>query len=268
VFIDRHVPTARFPRASKYHPDWIASSVSGGANSLWLAEWLSQAMRLEPGMRVLDLGCGRAASSIFLSREFGVQTWATDLWFSPSENLQRVVDAGESARVFPLRADARALPFADDFFDAIVSVDSFVYYGTDDLYLANLARFLKPGGVLAIAGAGVVNEVHVVPRWLQPWWEPSLACLHSAPWWWRHWERSGIVDVERADTMEDGWQFWLDWQRRVCPDNVVELAAVEEDAGRTLGYVRVIARRKTGVPLDAPIVSIATEYQRHPLLKP
>ncbi len=39
-----------------------------------------------PGLRVLDLGCGRASSSIFLCREFGVQVWAADLWFSASEN--------------------------------------------------------------------------------------------------------------------------------------------------------------------------------------
>lgn len=63
----------RFPRASRYNPEWILAGVSGGANPLWLAEWLSGAMDLRPGMRVLDLGCGRALSSIFLHREFGVQ---------------------------------------------------------------------------------------------------------------------------------------------------------------------------------------------------
>src|SRR5438034_6134465 len=71
----------RFPRSSRYHREWISASVSGGANALWLTEWLASALDLRPGMRVLDLGCGRAASSIFLHREFGVQVWATDLWF-------------------------------------------------------------------------------------------------------------------------------------------------------------------------------------------
>ncbi|MCA9062405.1 MAG: hypothetical protein KDA96_05085 [Planctomycetaceae bacterium] len=85
----------QFPRASAYHPDWILAGASGGANPLWLTEWLSEAMSLRPGMRVLDLGCGRALSSIFLYREFGVQVWATDLWFSASENQQRVRDANE-----------------------------------------------------------------------------------------------------------------------------------------------------------------------------
>src|SRR5438477_3955317 len=107
----------RFPRASAYHPGWVAAGVSGGANPLWLTEWLAEALDLRPGMRVLDLGCGRGASSVFLRREFGVQVWAADLLCSSSENLQRVRDAGVEDGVFPLRADARSLPFAAEFFD-------------------------------------------------------------------------------------------------------------------------------------------------------
>src|SRR5258707_425988 len=147
----------RFPRSSRYNPDWITSSVSGGGNSLWMTEWLAEALNLKPGERVLDLGCGRAASSIFLSREFGVQVWAADLWFSPTENLQRIRDAGVEEQVFPIHVDARSMPFAADFFDAVVSIDSFVYYGTDDLYLNCLARFIKPGGQIGIAGAGLMQ---------------------------------------------------------------------------------------------------------------
>ena len=113
---DDQLVSERFPRSSKYHPEWIMAGVSGGANSLWLVEWLGTALDLRPGMRVLDLGCGRAASSIFLRREFDVQVWATDLWFSTSENRQRISDAGVEDGVFPLHADARALPFANEFF--------------------------------------------------------------------------------------------------------------------------------------------------------
>src|SRR3954471_10617670 len=153
---DERLIAERFPRASAYDPRWIIAAASGGANALWLTEWLAPAPALRPTMRVLDLGCGRAMSSVFLHREFGVQVWATDLWFSPADNLQRVRDAGVDDGVFPIQADARALPFATGFFDAIVCIDSFVYYGTDDLYLNYLARFLKPGGVLGVAGAGLM----------------------------------------------------------------------------------------------------------------
>src|SRR5215831_11572789 len=110
--LDKRLVSERFPRSSKYHPDWVLASASGGANSLWLTEWLAEVLDLRPGMRVLDLGCGLAASSIFMHREFGVQVWATDLWFSASENLRRIRDAGVENCVFPLNADARSLPFA------------------------------------------------------------------------------------------------------------------------------------------------------------
>ncbi|HEX6653331.1 MAG TPA: methyltransferase domain-containing protein, partial [Thermoleophilaceae bacterium] len=225
------------------------------------------ALELRPGMRVLDLGCGRAMSSVFLHRELGAQVWAVDLWFSAAENLQRIRDAGVEDGVFPVHADARSLPFGAGFFDAIVSIDAFVYFGTDDLYLANVARLLKPGGTLAIAGAGLTQEIDgAVPGHLEAWWEPANWCLHSADWWRRHWERTGIARVELADTMPDGWRVWLSWQREVAPDNSVEIEALEADAGSFLGYVRAVARR-TGLELEEPIVSITPHYERHPLLR-
>lgn len=258
----------RFPRSAQYHTDWIVASASGGAHALWLAEWLAEALDLQPGMRVLDLGCGRAASSIFLHREFGVQVWAADLWFDPSENLKRIRDAGAESGVFPLRADARALPFATDFFDAVVSIDSFVYYGTDDLYLGNLARFIKVGGLIGIAGAGLVQEFDDdVPEHLRNWWTPGACCLHSADWWRQHWTRSGIVDIAVADTLPDGWKFWLAWQQAVAPGNAVEIAALEDDGGSNIGYVRVVAGRRADVQLEEPIVAIPAQYGRHPLLR-
>jgi ubiquinone/menaquinone biosynthesis C-methylase UbiE len=268
VTSDQRLVSERFPRSSKYHPDWVVTSASGGANVLWVTEWLTGALDLRPGMRVLDLGCGRASSSIFMRREFGVQVWATDLWFSASENGQRIRDAGVEDGVFPIRADARTLPFAQDFFDAIVCIDSFPYYGTDDLYLNYLARFVKPGGPIGIAGAGLMHEIGTsMPDHLRQWWTQDLWCLHSADWWRRHWERTGIMDIDLADTMPDGWQRWLDWQRVVAPDNEAEITALEADHGRWLGYVRLIGRRRGQAILSDQIDSVPAQYTRMPLLR-
>ncbi|WP_037062653.1 SAM-dependent methyltransferase [Pseudonocardia acaciae] len=265
---DDRLVSERFPRSSAYHPEWVTAGVSGAANSLWLTEWLAEAMDLRPGMRVLDLGCGRGASSIFLHREFGARVWATDLWFSPTERLRRIRDAGAGDGVFPIHADARSLPFADEFFDAVVSIDSFPYYGTDDLYLGYLARFVRPGGAIGIAGSALTRDIDgQVPEHLRDWWEPSLSCLHSAQWWRRHWERGGVVRVERADTLADGWRYWLDWQRAVAPDNRVEIDALTADQGDYLGHVRVVGRRREDVVLDEPITSVPVRYSRQPLLR-
>ncbi len=264
---DTRLHAVRFPRANAYHPDWLIAGVSGGANPLWLTEWVCEAMDLRPGMRVLDLGCGRGLSSVFLAREFGVQVWATDLWFDPTDRLRRIRDAGVEASVFPIRADARALPFANDFFDAIVGIDSYFYYGTDDTYLGYLLRLLKPGGQLGIAGAAFLTEFDgTIPEHLKAWWEPSMSCLHPAAWWRTHWQRSGIADVELADELADGWKYWLQWQHVICPENAVELKAVEADAGRFVGYARAVCRRKPDVPLAEPIASVPTAYTPAPLL--
>ncbi|MBE7494219.1 MAG: methyltransferase domain-containing protein [Verrucomicrobiaceae bacterium] len=258
----------QFPRAAKYHPGWITAGVSGAANPLWMAEWLAEVVDLQPGMRVLDLGCGRAMSSVFLHREFGVQVWAADLWFDVSENSERIRDAGCADGVFPIHADARALPFARDFFDAIISIDSFPYYGTDEMYLPYLARLVKPGGVIAIAGAAVVQEWEgAVPAHLRDWWTPDLSCLHSAVWWRKHWARSGILTVEHADTMPEGCKLWRDWIQIIAPDNQTEIQALEADQGRHLGYVRVVGRRDGRVVLPDPVLSLPPAYVKHPLLQ-
>ena len=265
---DKRLVSERFPRSSQYHPEWVIASASGGANSLWLIEWLAPALKLRPGMRVLDLGCGRASTSIFLRREFGVQVWAIDLWFSASENIQRIRDAGVEDGVFPIQADARSLPFAVEFFDAIVCIDSFFYYGTDDLYLNYLARFVKPDGPVGIAGAGLLREIEgPIPKHLREWWSQDVWCLHSAAWWRRHWERTGIMLVELADTMPNGWQLWLDWQRAVAPDNGVEIKALEADRGNYLGYVRLVGRRRGQAKLSDQIVSLPAQYTKKPLLQ-
>jgi SAM-dependent methyltransferase len=267
--MDERLLSDRFPRASAYNPEWVLAAVSGAANPLWLTEWLAEVMDFQPGMRVLDLGCGRAVSSVFLRREFGVQVWATDLWFSPAENLQRARDAGVEDGVFPLRADARALPYAPAFFDAVVSIDAFFYFGTDDLYLNYLARFVRPGGQIGIAGAGLVQEIDGrTPEHLAAWWEPSMANLHSAEWWRRHWDRSGVAHVDVADTMDDGWKYWLEWQRAIAPDNQVEIDALTADRGRHLGYVRAVARRRPDAALDEPISSVPVTYVKRPLYRP
>ena len=266
---DEQLTSERFPRSSAYHPEWVLAGVSGAANPLWMTEWLAEAMELRPGMRVLDLGCGRAMSSIFLRREFGVQVWATDLWFSASENLQRIRDAGALDGVFPIHADARSLPFAGGFFDAVVSIDSFIYYGTDDLYLHYITWFLKPGGQLGIAGAGLMREVDdPLPAHLREWWSADQPwCLHSAAWWRRHWDRTGLLDIAVADTLPDGWRFWRDWLQLVAPDNATEIRALEADAGSYLGYVRVVGRRRPEAPLSEPIVSLPPQYTKKPLLR-
>ncbi len=244
----------RFPRSAKYDPEWVLKGWMG-PNVLWLTEWLCEKMDLKPGIRVLDMGCGKALSSIFLAKEFGVQVWANDLWISATENWQRIREAGLEDRVFPIHAEAHALPYAEEFFDAIVSLDSYQYYGTDDLYLEYIIKFLRPGGQIGIVMPGLTQDFTTPPEHLTrprqnggAFWSDGCWCFHTADWWQRLWDRTNLVEVETTDAQSDGWRDWLQYENACDEAETLmfpsEAPTLEEDGGRYLALIRVVGRRK------------------------
>ncbi|MEU1163405.1 methyltransferase domain-containing protein [Streptomyces sp. NPDC005921] len=247
----------RYPLSSTYDARWAVENQMG-PHALWLLEWLAPALGLDalrPCARVLDLGCGRAMTSIFLAREFHAQVTAADLWVKPDDNARRIAEAGFADRVQPVRTEAHDLPFAEGGFDAIVSIDAYQYFGTDDLYLPTLTRLLKPGGRIGVVVPALKEEIagSEPPEHLKPWWEPAFWCFHSVDWWHRHWTRSGAVEVEAADWQPDGWRDWLLWCEVVAEESTddfhVRMATrsaemLRADQGRTLGFARVVGRLK------------------------
>lgn len=64
--------------------------------------------------------------------------------------------------------------------------------------LSELSRWFRNArGTIAIAGAGLMQEIEgEILEALKNWWEPAMLTFHSAGWWRRHWERTGILDIE------------------------------------------------------------------------
>lgn len=241
----------RYLRSNSYEPRWVFKNQMG-PNALWLMESLAEVLSVEPGMRVLDLGCGRAMTSIFLAKEFGAEIWATDLWVDASANQERIREAGVEGLVVPIHAEAHALPFAAGFFDVIVSVDSYQYFGTADLYIGYVIGFLRDGGRIGVVVPAVFEELGAtIPDELAPYWDWEFCCFHGPDWWRTHWEKSGRVRVDRADAVEDGWKDWLrfteacmptlDGWRKDAASN--EVAMLRIDQGRRLGFTRVVATK-------------------------
>ncbi len=238
----------RYPRTSKYDAEWLVS-LELGCPTFWLLESLCSVMDLRPGMRVLDLGCGKAGGSIFLAKEYGLEVWASDLWMNPTENWQRVCLTGLGHQIFPIRADACDLPFADGFFDAVISINSLQFYATDELYLSkHLLRLVKPKGQFGIVVPGFYHEIADeypmnVPDHLKRYWEKAMLCTwHSADWWRCHWLKTNQVDVLLADNFPDneGYQTYLRWERIIgSPERLAQ-----DDAGRNITFVRLVACRQ------------------------
>ena len=248
-----------YPRASAYDPVWLFRNQMG-PNCLWLIEDLARHMALSPGQRVLDLGCGAALTSIFLAREHGVEVWAADLWIDPADNQARVREAGVGDRVYPLRLEAHHLPFALGFFDAVVSVDAFHYFGTDVRYLSYLAQFVRPAGLVGVVSPA--NSIDPDDESAVPLPDALLEeigadwfTFRSPRWWRRHWSRTHGVTVEEAAMVEDGRELWLRhldaaeaWSG-VPAQEQFDGGLLFSPGGRTLGFCRLLARRQEGPTL-------------------
>lgn len=238
-----------FPRAAAYDREWIAKN-SLSDNPLYYVESLSDVMAFRPGMRVLDLGCGKAISSIFLAKEFGVQVWAVDNGISPTRNLERIVQAGCDGDVFPVSADARELPFAKGFFDAIVAATSYLYYGTDERYLAYVTQFLKPGasiGVVDICFAREINGIDEAPEYLRPHYSDYWYYVHTVEWWRTHWQKTGVVEVTTAEIAPQSC-FLLGELRRMYQgieegSEVEIMREMEKDTEHLIQMFRLVGRR-------------------------
>jgi cyclopropane fatty-acyl-phospholipid synthase-like methyltransferase len=259
-----------FPRSNHFDPAWMLDNQMG-PNAVWLAEWLTGAMEIEPEMRVLDLGCGRAMTSIFLARELKARVWAAVLWIGPDNNWQRVLDAGVADRVCPLRAEAHSLPFAQGFFDAVISVDAYQYFGTDELYLGYLSHFVREGGQIGVVMPGLTRAIGEVPAHLlevqqngKVFWEDECYSFKTAEWWREHWGRCSKVFDVRTETLEDGWRHWRDFEKAlelagkgIFPSDVETL---ERDAGQNIGFVRALARRGDGETMNLGDPSIGVRF--------
>ena len=245
--LQKKMTMEQLPLSAKYDIEWLVENEMGPC-SVWLTEFLTQAMKLKPGMRVLDMGCGKAMSSIFLAKEFGVQVWANDLWIKPTDNWERIKAAGISDQICPIHAEAHALPYAQGFFDAIISTDSYHYYGTDERYLQYFIQFLKPGGQIGMLAPGVRNEMDLsILEKLKPHWDPDIFTFHSPEWWELHWQKSGVVDVETADALPNGYEIWLKWDKTLKEEGVLQRSGdvemLEADGGN-FTFTRIVARRK------------------------
>jgi len=237
-----------FPLAAKYDPQWIRDNALG-ENALCQAESLARRLPLRAGMRVLDLGCGKATSSIFLAREFGVEAWAADGATSPSENRKRAVALGCEASVFPLRVDAHSLPFAKDFFDAAIAIDSYLYYGTDDRYLSYLAQFIKPAGFIGVVDIAFTRDVRSIedaPEYLRPQYQKHWSYVHTIDWWTQHWEKTGVVDVRCAELLPESDDLLRDYVtgRPTEQDEDSIMRAVPHDEDGLIALFCLVARKR------------------------
>ena len=143
--------------------------------------------KIKAGSIVMDLGSGQGITSVFLAKEYGFKVYATDLWSDAEENRKFFAEMGlTDDQIIPVKADATDLKYEKELFDAVVSTDSYNYFGRDEKYLdEKLLPFVKKGGYIYIVVPGMKKDCHNnIPKELLLSWTPEqLDYIHDIEYW-------------------------------------------------------------------------------------
>jgi len=235
-----------FRKSKTYDPEFLKANMMG-PNAMKVLEELAESLNFGQGMRVLDLGCGKGLTSIFLAKELGVTVFATDLWITATENYERFREMGLDGSIVPIHAEAHELPYADEFFDAMVSIDAYHYFGVEEDYLdKHLAPLVKKGGQIAIAVPGLKYEFgDEVPEEMKPFWVEDMATtLHSLEWWHELWSRSDAVEIRESAEMTCCAEAWRDWLP--CDNEYArhDIEMMKAEGGHYFNMVSIVAVKK------------------------
>jgi ubiquinone/menaquinone biosynthesis C-methylase UbiE len=124
------------------------------AHHLDIAQKTIRTMDLRPGERVLDLGCGSGWATRLLARlvagtpESSGQVVGLDI--SDEMIRQARAESKEFKNVLFLCGSAQQIPWEENFFDKVLSIESFYYYPDQDRALKELFRVMAPRGRLFI----------------------------------------------------------------------------------------------------------------------
>lgn len=237
----------KYIRSEAYATPELMAKIMG-PNPIKLEEELLQDHRIPAGAVVCDLGSGQGLTSVFLAKEYGFSVYAADLWSDPEENRRFFREMGlDDRQIIPVHADATALPFEKEFFDAVISTDSYNYFGRDPEYLdQKLLPFVKKGGYLYIAIPGMKRDCHedLPPELLLSWTPEQLAYMHDLPYWRNMVEQSRDAEVIEVGEMESNDEVWSDWLKQENEYAVGDRKVMEAGGGKYLNFIRIVLRKK------------------------
>lgn len=237
----------RYVKSEKYNTPALQAKIMG-PNPIKLEEELLLDHQIPAHAVVCDLGSGQGLTSVFLAKEYGFTVYAADLWSDPAENRAFFDAMGLDRRqIIPVKADATDLPFEKNLFDAVVSTDSYNYFGRDERYLDDkLLPFVKPGGLVYIAIPGMKRDCHDhLPEELLLSWTPEqLDYMHDVDYWRGIVSQCRGAEVLSMREMESNDEVWADWLAQDNEYAVGDRKSMEAGGGKYLNFIAIVLRKK------------------------
>ncbi len=237
----------KYIKSEKYNTPELMKMIMG-PNPIKLEEELLQEHKIPENAVVCDLGSGQGLTSVFLAKEYGFTVYAADLWSDPAENRKFFDSMGVSPdKLIPVKADATDLPFEKDFFDAIVSTDSYNYFGRDESFLdKKLLPFVKSSGYIYIAIPGMKKDCHdkLPPELLLSWTPKQLEYMHDIKYWTDMVSKCAGAEVISVNEMESNDEVWADWLKQDNEYAVGDRKSMEAGGGKYLNFISIVLRKK------------------------
>jgi len=158
---DRQAVAYHYNRSNEFYALWLDSRMTYSCayfmnpdDDLDIAqeqklEYICRKLRLHPGERLLDIGCGWGGLGMYAAQHYGVQAYGITLSEPQAELAQRrIEEAGLTGKCKVEVRDYREVTEAESF-DKIVSVGMFEHVGESLLptYFKQAWQLLRPGGV-------------------------------------------------------------------------------------------------------------------------
>lgn len=236
----------KYVLSEKYNTPELMAKIMG-PNPIKLEEELMLECMTEKGAIVCDLGSGQGLTSVFLAKEYGFNVYAADLWSDPKENAAFFEKMGVSEKITSVKADAINLPFEKEFFDAVVSTDSYNYFGRDREYLdSKLLPYVKHGGYIYIAIPGMKKDCHDnLPKELLLSWTPEqLDYMHDIDYWREIVDDCKGAQLVEISEMESNEEVWEDWLRQENEYAIGDRKSMEAGGGKYLNFIKIVMRKK------------------------
>lgn len=237
----------KYLRTEKYNNDLINQKIMG-PNPLKLEEELMLNNKTAKKSIVMDLGSGQGITSVFLAKEYNFKVYATDLWSNPEENQKFFEQMGlTKENIIAVKADATDLPFEREFFDAVVSTDSYNYFGRDEKYLdEKLLPYVKKGGYVYIVVPGMKKDCHDnIPKELLLSWTPEqLDYIHDIEYWKNIVSKSKNSKIFSIYEMESNEECWNDWIKCDNEYSINDRKSIEAGALRYLNFIAIILQKQ------------------------
>ena len=212
-----------------------------GPGSFEMALPLIEAVGIKSGMRVLEVGGGSGQIAITLAKHWDVTVFTLEPWRGGNEIQARAAVAGVWDRVIALGMRAQNLRFADETFDAVISIGSFEMIGEErPNALEQMVRVAKRGARVGVAEpmclpVPIPSDLRELDRARFSDGRGFEYHFRSVDWTAELFERAGLAVVERRNFPE-AIKWWREYSARVSE---AERALIHADGGRwaTLGMV-------------------------------